>query len=215
MRAPAAAALLIDQVEPLLRSFGSIGLMLVIFAETGLTTGFFLPGDSALFIAGFLSWQGVLINVWPLSIGCFVAAVVGDQVGYATGRRLGPTLFRRPDSLIFRQSRLREAEWFFERRGPMAVVVARWLPVARTFVPMVAGATRMPYRDFLRANVIGAAVWVFGVTQAGYWLGRTWPELGNRLELVTLAIVAVSVMPVVYHAVVRRRRANAGLVKTP
>jgi membrane-associated protein len=208
MRAPLVAAIFSDQVEPLLRSFGSVGLMLVVFAETGLTTGFFLPGDSALFVAGFLSWQGVLINVWPLSLGCFVAAVVGDQVGYATGRRLGPALFRRPDSLVFRSSRLREAEWFFERRGAMAVIVARWLPVARTLVPMAAGASRMPYREFVRANVLGAAVWVFGLTQAGWWLGRTWPGLGNRLEWVTLAIVVASTVPVVWHALARRRRAG-------
>jgi membrane-associated protein len=207
-------ALLGVQVEPLLRSFGSfssIGLMLVIFAESGLTTGFFLPGDSALFIAGFLSWQGSLINVWPLALGCFAAAVIGDQIGYATGRRLGPALFRRPDSLLFRPSRLREVEHFFDRRGPAAIILARWLPLVRTFAPIAAGATRMSPREFLRANVAGAALWVFGLTQAGYWLGSTWPELGNRLELVTAVIVLASFMPLALHALARRRRVGLGL----
>jgi membrane-associated protein len=139
-------------------------------------------------------------------MGCFIAAVIGDQVGYATGRRLGPALFRRPDSLIFRQSRLREAEYYFARRGAAAIVIARWIPLVRTFAPVVAGASKMPHDTFTRCNVVGAAVWVFGLTQAGYWLGTRWPELGDRLELVTVLIVVVSLMPLVVHAGLRRRR---------
>jgi membrane-associated protein len=201
-----AFALIGEQIEPFLRSYGSIVLMLMVFAECGLTTGFFLPGDSALFVAGFLSSQGVLVNVWPLSFGCFVAAVIGNQVAYVTGQKLGPTLFRKPDALIFRPSRLREAEYFFARRGTAAIILARWLPLARTFGPIVAGATRMDGREFLRANLIGAGLWAIGLTHAGYWLGNAWPELGDRLELITAIIVVVSITPMIVHAVARRRR---------
>jgi membrane-associated protein len=202
-------ALLGDQIEPFLRAYGSIVLILMVFAECGLTTGFLLPGDSALFIAGFLSSQGVLVNIWPLSLGCFVAAVVGSQVAYITGRKLGPTLFRRPDALLFRPARLREARYFFERKGTLALIVARWLPLVRTFGPILAGATRMPPRQFLRANIIGACLWAVGVTHAGYWLGHAWPELGDRIELVTVLIVVVSLAPVLIHLLARpgRRRA--------
>jgi membrane-associated protein len=201
-----AFALIGEQVEPFLRSYGGIVLMLMVFAETGLTTGFFLPGDSVLFVAGLLSAQGVLMNIWPLSLGCFAAAVIGNQIGYATGQRLGPTLFRRPDARVFRPTRLREAEDFFARRGTVAVIVARWLPLARTFAPMAAGATRMEPREFARANVIGAGLWAFGLTLAGYWLGNAWPEAGNRLEVITAVIVVVSMAPVAVHALARRRR---------
>jgi membrane-associated protein len=202
-----AFALIGDQIEPFLRSYGSVVLMLIVFAETGLTTGFFLPGDSALFIAGFLSSQGVLINIWPLSLGCFAAAVIGNQIGYATGLRLGPTLFRKPDAKLLRPSRLLDAEAFFDRRGSAAVILARWLPLARTFAPIAAGATRMEIGRFVRASVIGAGLWAVGLTFAGYLLGSTWPGLGDRMEVITAVIVVVSILPMVVHTLARRRRA--------
>ncbi|MGQ0805932.1 MAG: DedA family protein, partial [Actinomycetota bacterium] len=140
--------------ENLIETFGTVGLFVIIFAESGLLIGFFLPGDSLLFTAGLLASQGKFgLSLPILLIGCFVAAVAGDQVGYMFGQRVGPALFRRPDSRIFKQQYVHRANEFFERHGKKTIVIARFVPVVRTFAPILAGVGEMQYRSFLTFNV--------------------------------------------------------------
>ena len=153
--------------ENLLKSFGALGLFLIIFAESGLLIGFFLPGDSLLFTAGLLSSQDKLPALPILLAGCFAAAVVGDQVGYLFGRRVGPSLFNRPDSRIFKQEYVEKAQNYFEEHGSKTIVLARFVPVVRTFAPIVAGVGRMHYRTFVFYNVIGGFLWAVGITALG------------------------------------------------
>jgi membrane-associated protein len=191
--------------EHLIATFGTIGLLAIIFAESGLLIGFFLPGDSLLFTAGLLASQGKL-NLAAVMIGCFVAAVVGDQVGYWFGKRVGPTLFRRPDSRLFKQENVERARAFFDEHGSKTIVLARFIPVVRTFVPIVAGVSRMHYRTFVTFNVIGAGLWAGGVTMAGYLLGSTIPSIDRYLLPIIALIVVVSLVPVGLEA--RRSRAE-------
>src|SRR3954469_23683877 len=167
--------------EELLRSFGTIGLFAIIFAESGLMVGFFLPGDSLLFAAGLFAARGSL-NIVVITIGCAIAAVVGDQVGYSFGRKVGPSLFKRPDSRFFKQEYLAKAEEFFEHYGSKAIILARFVPIVRTFVPIVAGAGSMNYRTFLRNNVIGGVLWAVLFVQLGYWLGKRYPWLVDKID---------------------------------
>ncbi|MCU0268443.1 MAG: VTT domain-containing protein [Acidimicrobiales bacterium] len=195
--------------EKLIRSVGYFGLLAVVFAESGIMLGFFLPGDSLLFIAGFLSYRGeVMPDIVWVSLGCFVAAVAGDQVGYVTGRRVGPALFQRPNSRLFRQEYVDKAEGFFERHGSKTIVMARFVPIVRTFAPIVAGVSKMHYRTFVVFNVIGGFLWAVGITQAGYWLGRTFPWLGEEIDKVVILIVVVSVLPMGIEVLRHRRRAR-------
>lgn len=161
-----------DSIDPqkLLQSFGTIGLFLIIFAESGLLVGFFLPGDSLLFTAGLFAARGDL-NIGVILVGCFVAAVVGDQVGYAFGKRVGPSIFRRPNSRLFKQEYVDRANQFFEEHGAKTIVMARFVPVVRTFAPILAGVGTMRYRTFLAYNVLGGLLWAVGVTSLGYFLG--------------------------------------------
>ena len=191
--------------EHLLATFGTIGLIAIIFAESGLLIGFFLPGDSLLFTAGLLASQGKL-NLAAIVIGCFVAAVVGDQVGYWFGKRVGPTLFRRPDSRLFKQENVERAGEFFHHHGSKTIVLARFIPIVRTFAPILAGVSNMHYRTFVTFNVIGAALWAGGVTMAGYVLGSTIPSIDRYLLPVIALIVALSLVPVGLEA--RRNRAK-------
>ena len=183
----------IDPIE-LIRAFGYIGMFGIIFAETGLLVGFFLPGDTLLFTAGFLASQGKL-NVWVLFPLCFIAAVVGNSVGYAIGLKAGPALFRRKNSTLFDPENLRRASAFFDRHGGKAVVLARFIPVARTFVPVVAGAGRMRYSQFTLYNVLGAIPWTIGVTVLGYFFGQAIPNIDRFLLPVVLAAILVSAAP--------------------
>jgi membrane-associated protein len=167
-----------------------------VFAESGLLIGFFLPGDSLLFTAGLLASQGKL-NLPVILVGCFVAAVAGDQVGYAFGRRVGPALFRRPESRLFKHENVEKAQSYFERYGVKTIVLARFVPVVRTFAPIVAGVGKMEYRTFVRFNVIGGLLWGVGVTMLGYILGDTVPDIDKYLLPVIAGIVLLSVLPVV------------------
>jgi len=161
-----------DSIDPqqLLRSFGTIGLVAIIFAESGLLIGFFLHSDSLLFTAGLFASQGKL-NIAVVLVGCFLAAVIGDQVGYAFGKRVGPTIFQRPNSRFFKQQHVERANAFFEEHGPKTILMARFVPVVRTFAPILAGVGTMPYRTFLAFNVLGGFLWAVGVTLLGYFLG--------------------------------------------
>ena len=175
------------------------GLVFIVFAETGLAVGFFLPGDSLLVVAGLIARAGRL-NVAILLSTLFIAAVVGDAVGYYSGLKLGPRLFTRKKSLLFRPSHLQKAHEFYEKYGGKTIIMARFVPIVRTFAPIVAGAAQMPYRRFLAYNVIGGFGWVFSMILAGYFLGTVVENaLGVRLEdhieKVVVVVVALSLLP--------------------
>ena len=168
----------------------------VIFAESGLMVGFFLPGDSLLFTAGFLASQG-FVNVHLLAGTCFIAAVIGDSVGYAFGKRVGPRLLKRPDGKIFKQKYIAQAEAFFEEHGKKTIILARFVPIVRTFSPIVAGLGSMNYRTFLSYNVIGGALWSLGITYLGYFLGNFIPK--DYLEPAIILVVLISLLPAFHH----------------
>ena len=191
--------------EHLLTTFGTLGFLFIIFAECGLLFGFFLPGDSLLFTAGILSSQDKLAALPVLLLGVFIASVVGNEVGYGFGLKAGPALFRRPDSRIFKQKYVEQAQEFFERHGTKTVLLARFVPVVRTFAPVVAGVGRMRHRTFLLWNVIGGLLWAVGLTTLGYVLGNRVPWVEEHLELAILAIVGLSLVPVAIE-VFRHRR---------
>jgi membrane-associated protein len=190
-------ALSLDPKEILnsLSPYGEIGLMLIIFAETGLLVGFFLPGDSLLFTAGILANQGKL-NLAAVLLGCFAAAVLGDQVGFTIGERVGPRMLRRHDSRLFKREYINRTEDFFDRHGAKTIVLARFVPVVRTFAPVLAGVGKMTRRTFLSFNVVGAFIWVFGVTFAGYALADAiGASIDTYLYPLIAAIIVVSLIP--------------------
>jgi membrane-associated protein len=191
----------------LIATFGLLGILVLVFAESGLLIGFFLPGDSLLFTTGLLIADGTYLHQ-PLWLTCLlicVAAVLGDQFGYLFGRRFGPAVFRRPDSRLFKQENLSRAAAFFDRYGARSIVLARFVPIVRTFTPIVAGASHMHYRRFLVYNVIGGTLWGCGVTVLGYFLGQV-AFVKSNIELILIGIVALSVIPVVVEFLRGRRR---------
>lgn len=186
-----------DLVE-LIKSVGLLGVFAIVFAESGLLIGFFLPGDSLLFTAGFLASQGFL-NIWVLAIGSFICAVVGDSAGYAFGRRVGRRLFNRSDSLLFHKDHLFKAERFYEKHGGKAIVLARFMPIVRTFAPIVAGIGTMHYSRFVFFNIFGGFLWAVGVTFAGYFLGSLIPDVDKYLLPIVAVIIILSVLPSAVH----------------
>ncbi len=189
---------MIALLTPLLYTLGPAALLLVmaiVFAESGLLVGFFLPGDSLLFLAGALVASHVIaLPIWLLAMGVFVAAVAGDQLGYSIGRRFGPRLFSRPDSRFFSQANADRARAFFTRHGAKAVILARFVPVVRTFVPASAGVGRMNRRRFTTYNLIGAALWSSAIIAAGFLFGAI-PFVAEHIELFTIALAASSIVP--------------------
>ncbi|SCG79730.1 membrane-associated protein [Micromonospora echinaurantiaca] len=197
--------------EVLISTFGLLGILVIVFAESGLLIGFFLPGDSLLFTAGLLTADGQYIT-WPLWLVCLlitIAAIAGDQVGYAFGRKVGPALFRRPNSRLFKQENVLKAHDFFEKYGARSIVLARFVPIVRTFTPIVAGVSRMNYRTFVTYNVIGGILWGTGVTVLGYFLGQI-PFVKANIELILIAIVGISVVPIVVELLRARMAAKRG-----
>jgi membrane-associated protein len=188
----------LEHLEHLIKAIGHLGIFAIIFAESGLLIGFFLPGDSLLFTAGFLASQGYLNIVW-LVVGCFIAAVTGDSVGYWFGQRVGRPLFDRPESRFFKKKHLLAAEAFYEKHGGKTIILARFLPFIRTFAPIVAGIAQMSYGRFLFFNVVGGALWAIGLPLAGYWLGSLIPDVDKYLIPIILAIIIVSVLPSALH----------------
>jgi len=186
------------ELEPLIRSAGYIGIFTIIFAESGLLIGFFLPGDSLLFTAGILASQG-LFDITILTTGVFIAAILGDNVGYAFGKRVGPRLFKRPDSLLFHQKNIERAQAFFEKHGGKTLILARFTPVVRTFAPILAGVGKMEYKRFFFYNVIGAVIWAIGVTLLGYFLGQVIPDIEKYVVPVAILIIIASIVPSVWH----------------
>jgi membrane-associated protein len=191
-----------------------IGVAFIIFAESGLLIGFFLPGDSLLFTAGFLMYTGVLgFNINLAVLILFAAAVLGDSVGYAFGHKAGPRIFNRPDAKLFKQEYITSAQDFYEKYGAKTIVIARFIPIVRTFAPVVAGAGKMPYRRFLSFNLIGAFLWTAGVTYAGYFLGKWFEAMGWQIDQVLLPVIAViifvSILPPIVHILQNKKTRKA------
>jgi membrane-associated protein len=189
--------------------WATVGLFAIVFAESGLLIGFFLPGDSLLFTAGLLSSEPETyhLNFFVIVVGCAIFAVLGDQVGYMFGKRVGPALFRRPDSKIFKQEYVQRTKDFFEHHGPKTIFLARFVPVVRTFAPILAGVGEMPYRTFLKYNIIGGIVWGAGIVTAGKLLGDAIPSIDRYLLPIIAVIVIVSIIPPLIE--VRRHRKAA------
>ncbi|MFD7444307.1 DedA family protein [Streptomyces sp. NPDC059909] len=181
----------------LITTFGLIGVLVIVFAESGLLIGFFLPGDSLLFTTGLLVTTGVIKQpLWVVCTLVVLAAIIGDQVGYLFGRKVGPALFKRPDSKLFKQENVEKAHEFFEKYGPKSLVLARFVPIVRTFTPIIAGVSRMNYRSFITFNVIGGMLWGAGVTLLGAALGKI-EFVHKNIEAILIAIVLISVVPIV------------------
>jgi membrane-associated protein len=192
-------------LDDLIRWGGYLVLFGIVFTETGLLVGFFLPGDSLLITAGLVAAAGGL-NVWWLNALLVVAAVTGDSVGYAIGARLGPRLFTRPKSLLFNPRHIERTRAFYARHGAKTIVIARFVPIIRTFAPVVAGVGQMAYRRFLFYNVAGGVGWVTSMTWTGYLLGRAIPNIANYVHLVVVIVIVLSVIPIVVEIVRERRR---------
>jgi len=178
----------------LVQTLGTIGVIFIIFAESGLFFGFFLPGDSLLFTAGLLASQGYFA-LWPLLIGSAIAAIFGDSVGYAFGRKVGPRLFYREDSRFFKKAYLERTRVFYEKYGKKTIILARFIPIVRTFAPILAGVGEMRYRTFLLFNVIGGLGWSVGLLMLGYVLGKTIPNIDRYILPIIFLIIILSMIP--------------------
>jgi membrane-associated protein len=182
--------------DHLINTYGLWGVLLIVFAESGLLIGFFLPGDSLLFTTGLLVATGTLHQPLALVAALIaMAAVAGQQVGYLFGRKVGPSLFRRPESRLFKMENIEKAHAFFEHHGPKAIVMACFVPIVRTFTPIVAGVSRMNYRTFVTFNLIGGTLWGAGVTLLGYWLGQI-EFVHKNIEAMLVLVVLLSVVPI-------------------
>lgn len=182
----------------LIKTIGLLGVFGVVFAESGLLIGFFLPGDSLLFTAGFLASQG-FINIWFLALGSFIAAFVGDSVGYSFGYKVGRRLFQKENSLLFHKDNLIKAERFYEKHGGKTIILARFMPIIRTFAPIVAGMGKMHYSSFLFYNIIGGFLWAIGLSLGGYVLGNTIPNVDRYLLPIIFLIIILSLLPSIIH----------------
>ena len=182
----------------LIKTVGYLGLLGIVFAESGLFVGFFLPGDSLLFTAGFLASQGYL-HIGVLLAICFAGAVAGDSFGYMFGRKVGQKIFTKEDSLLFHKDHLVRAEQFYNKYGAKTIILARFVPIVRTFAPILAGVGRMNYAEFLTFNIIGGALWALGLPLAGYYLGSLIPGVDRYILLIVGGIIIVSVAPIILH----------------
>ena len=197
-----------DAIQEAIRWGGYGVLVAVVFTETGLFVGLFLPGDSLLIVAGLVAAAGGL-NIWALILLLSAAAIVGDNTGYAIGYRAGPRLFRREQSLLFNPKHLVRTRDFYARHGAKTIVIARFVPIIRTFAPVVAGIGQMEYRRFIFYNVAGGLGWVISLTCGGYLLGRTIPNIGSYVHIVAIVVIALSMVPIVTEYVRMRRRPSA------
>ena len=192
-------------LDDLIRWGGYVVLVAIVFTETGLLVGFFLPGDSLLITAGLVAAGGGL-NIWWLNGLLSVAAIVGDSAGYAIGWRVGPRLFTREKSLLFNPRHVERTRRFYERHGAKTIVIARFVPIVRTFAPVVAGVGQMQYRRFLLYNVLGGVGWVLGMTWAGYLLGRAIPNVDRYMHVIVIIVIILSVIPIGVEILKERRR---------
>ena len=183
-------------VPELIRMGGMAGLIFIVFAETGLMIGFFLPGDSLLVTAGLFAAKGDLQIAW-LNVALVAAAILGDATGYWIGYRAGKALYSRPNSFLFRREHLVRTHAFYERHGGKTIVIARFMPIIRTFAPVVAGAASMTYRRFATYNMVGGAAWVLSMTLTGYYLGLAVPDIDKHIHIVVAVVIALSLLPAV------------------
>jgi membrane-associated protein len=180
----------------IIKAAGVIGIILIVFAETGLFFGFFFPGDSLLFTAGIFASQG-FFSIWVLLIGCVIAAILGDTVGYWSGKKYGRKLFDRDESFFFKKKHLYDAEIFYEKHGKSTIIIARFVPIIRTFAPIVAGIGQMHYRTFISYNVFGGISWVVGMLLLGYFLGGMIPNPDKYIIPIAFLIIVISFLPII------------------
>jgi membrane-associated protein len=200
----------IYDVEGIIRWGGMAMLLVIVFAETGLLIGFFLPGDSLLVTAGVFAAAGHL-DIWTLLLAVSAAAVIGDQVGYFIGMRTGPRIFKREDSLLFKRAHLMRAHAFYEKHGGKTIILARFMPIVRTFAPVVAGVGEMEYRRFVTFNVVGGVAWVFSMCLLGYGLGHTIPDIDRHIHVVIAVVIFLSILP----AIIEYWRSRGRVVDPP
>ncbi len=200
-----------------LANAGLLVLFLVVFAETGLMVGFFLPGDSLLFTVGLLSATGHLANtsIFELLTVLIAAAIVGDQVGYLFGRKVGPALFKREESFLFKPKYIEQTRAFYDRHGGKTIVLGRFVPIVRTFAPIIAGVAKFDYRTFVIYNVVGGVVWVLSMTLAGYFLGVLFPGIKKYVEFIVVGIILLSVVPIITTYLKERKRAKGAAAEVP
>jgi membrane-associated protein len=191
----------------LINTAGYIGIFAIIFAESGLFIGFFLPGDSLLFTAGFLASQGYF-NVYILAALAFIGAVAGDSVGYSFGKKVGKRIFNKEDSLFFNKKNIIKAQKFYEKYGSKTIVFARFVPIVRTFAPIVAGVGEMKYKTFITYNLIGGALWTFGMTFGGYLLGNVVPDVDKYLLPIIALIIIISLLPTIREVILARKESK-------
>jgi membrane-associated protein len=202
----------LTDVRQLVQAGGYIGLTLIIFAETGLLIGFFLPGDSLIVTAGLLAAQPQYgLHIWLLGLLLTIAAIIGNSLGYAIGKYCGPRLFTRDDSLLFKKKHLLRAHAFYEKHGGKTLVLARFMPIVRTFVPVVAGMAEMDYKSYTAYNVLGAVLWIWSMLFVGFVLGRYIPGVEHHIEKVIIAVIFVSLLPGLISW--RRERARAAAAR--
>lgn len=185
----------------LVKTAGYLGVFTIVFLESGLLIGFFFPGDSLLFTAGFLASQGYL-DISILVAGCFIFAVAGDSIGYLIGSKLGPKVFTKDNSFIFNKKHLARAQRFYDKHGGKTIILARFVPVVRAFAPVVAGAGKMNYRRFVIFNLVGGVLWAIGVTLAGFYLGNLIPDVDKYLLPIVGIIIIASILPGLHHILV-------------
>ncbi len=198
---------LLHLLDPMIiiKTLGLFGIFSIIFAESGLFFGFFFPGDSLLFTAGFLASQNFLdinILVW----GSFACAVLGDSVGYWFGRKVGPKIFNKEDSIFFHKKHVEKAQNFYNKYGNKTIFLARFVPIVRTFAPIVAGVGQMKYKNFITYNIIGGFVWSFGMVYSGYFLGQIIPDVDRYLLPIILVIIIISFLPIVFEVLKSKRK---------
>ena len=200
---------LIDTLLAMLGNYVYLGLFFIIFAETGLAAGFFLPGDSLLVVCGLFAAAGKL-NLWLMLVLLFIAAVTGDAVGYYSGKKIGHAIFNKPKSRLFNPKHLKRAHEFYEKHGGKTIILARFVPIVRTFAPIVAGAADMRYRDFVFFNVLGGFLWVTSMLFAGYFLGGVVEsafgiKLEDHIDKVVIVVVFLSILPIIWEYIKARR----------
>jgi membrane-associated protein len=203
----------LHSLDELIRWGGLLVLVFIVFAETGLLVGFFLPGDSLLITAGLFAARGNL-PIGMMLVALSAAAIIGQGVGYWIGYKAGPPLFSRPNSWLFKQEHLQKAQAFYEKHGGMTIVLARFMPIVRTFVPVVAGVARMPYHTFMLYNIVGGIAWVFSMCLIGYFLGGHIPGIERHIDKVIAVVIFLSILPMLVHAYKGRAKAR-GLAGLP
>lgn len=206
-------AFLNHDIKLFVELIGQLGVWIVVFAESGLLVGFFLPGDSLLFTAGLLSALGIF-NVWHIVLGSWVAAVIGDNVGYEFGKRVGRRLFQKEKSFMFNPVNLQRAQDFYEKHGGKAIILARFMPVVRTFAPIVAGISHMDHKRFTFFNFLGGTLWTWSMVWGGYFLGTLIPDADKYLLPIIVVIILLSILPPVLHILKDRRKSQKLMSET-